>query len=99
MSHKITVVDYDAWQRGYMPPSEHVLIDQLAYRGARVVTSADHTDDGAFWVVVRGFRPSEKSRKVLFDLHDVLTDDMIEKRRERKKSEDDYNRSWNWMGS
>lgn len=42
-----TVVDYDAWKRGYMPPSEHVLIDQLAYRGARVVMGSDFGDHGA----------------------------------------------------
>lgn len=50
----LSVVDYDAWNRGYMPPSEHVLIDQLAYRGARVVMSSDWGSYGAVWVVVRG---------------------------------------------
>jgi hypothetical protein len=33
LSERQTPVDYDAWNRGYMPPSEHVLIDKLAYRG------------------------------------------------------------------
>jgi hypothetical protein len=48
-----TVVDYKSWEKGYMPPSEHVLIDQLSYRGARVVMSSDF-GDLAYWLVVRG---------------------------------------------
>jgi hypothetical protein len=49
-------VDYEAWGKGYMPPSEHVLIDQLAYRGARVISSSDsgRPDGPAYWLVVRG---------------------------------------------
>lgn len=50
----LSVVDYDAWERGYMPPSEHVLIDQLAYRGARVKLASDWGEQGAIWIVVRG---------------------------------------------
>lgn len=50
----LSVVDYDAWERGYMPPSEHILIDQLAYRGARVKMSSDWGDSGAIWIVMRG---------------------------------------------
>jgi hypothetical protein len=48
-----TVVDYEAWERGYMPPSEHVLIDQLSYRGAKVLMMMDHGERGALWLVVR----------------------------------------------
>lgn len=48
-----SVVDYEAWQKGYTPPSEHVLIDQLAYRGARVVLSCDYGGT-AYWLVLRG---------------------------------------------
>lgn len=51
----LSVVDYAAWEKGYMPPSEHVLIDQLAYRGARVVMSSDFGDQ-AYWLVMRGER-------------------------------------------
>lgn len=47
------VVDYDAWRRGYMPPSEHVLIDKLAHRGARVKFSA-HVTDTEWWIVSNG---------------------------------------------
>jgi len=56
MGRPDTVVDYYAWNRGYTPPSEHVLIDQLSYRGARVVMASDWGKDGAIWVVVRGDR-------------------------------------------
>lgn len=48
-----TVVAYESWRKGYMPPSEHILIDQLSYRGARVVMSSDF-GDVAWWLVVRG---------------------------------------------
>lgn len=48
-----SVVDYDAWKRGYMPPSEHVLIDELSYRGAKVVSSSNGSK-GGWWLVVRG---------------------------------------------
>ena len=49
----LSPVDYDAWERGYMPPSEHVLIDALVYRGARVKCSATGTKRG-WWLVVQG---------------------------------------------
>lgn len=53
----LSIVDYAAWEKGYMPPSEHVLIDQLSYRGARVVMSSD-MGDSAYWLVVRGTKLS-----------------------------------------
>ena len=51
-------VDYRAWKKGYMPPSEHLLIDQLAYRGAKVVMSSDDGERGAFWIVMRDMKPT-----------------------------------------
>jgi hypothetical protein len=60
----LSVVDYDAWERGYMPPSEHVLIDQLSYRGARIVMSSDY-GDSAFWLVIRGKTPTGKHNLAL----------------------------------
>lgn len=64
-----SVVDYEAWKKGYTPPSEHILIDQLAYRGARVAMMSDWGEEvGAFWVVVRG-RPLDRvTRKQMFGL-------------------------------
>jgi hypothetical protein len=49
-----TVVDYEAWNRGYMPPSEHVLIDKLSYRGARVQLSTPVSREHQIWVVIEG---------------------------------------------
>jgi hypothetical protein len=54
MSDPIKVVDYDAWRRGYMPPSEHVLIDKLAFRGAKVIYSTPTSKKGQIWIVVEG---------------------------------------------
>ena len=48
-----SVVDYAAWKKGYMPPGEHVLIDQLAYRGAKVKFSS-HVTDTEWWIVANG---------------------------------------------
>lgn len=61
MSEK--VVNYDAWKAGYTPPTEHILIDQLAYRGARVIMMSDWGDDGAYWIVTRGKILSPAVRK------------------------------------
>lgn len=68
----LSPVDYDAWERGYMPPSEHVLIDALAYRGARVVMSTQVNDFGV-WLVVRGGTVPKEARKVLMEaIHSTL---------------------------
>lgn len=61
-------VDYDAWRRGYMPPSEHILIDQLMFRGARPIMSMDMEGGGAWWLVIRGPYPSAKVRKAIMRL-------------------------------
>jgi len=63
-----TVVDYDAWNRGYMPPSEHVLIDKLAYRGARVQLSTPISREHQIWVVIEGPPLNNKQRKQLRDM-------------------------------
>lgn len=74
MANPETVVDYAAWRKGYMPPSEHVLIDQLAYRGARVVLGSDWGNFG-MWVVVRGKTPSREIRKKLMEMIDLALED------------------------
>ena len=48
----LSVVDYAAWKRGYMPPSEHILIDELSYRGAKVKFSTQ-IDSVGIWIVVK----------------------------------------------
>lgn len=73
------VVDYAAWNKGYMPPSEHILIDQLAYRGARVIHGCDLGDHGACWVVVRGKIPNRMVRKLMRELMDMVFEDEPQK--------------------
>jgi len=46
-----------------MPPSEHVLIDELAYRGAKVVLSSSSAARG-FWLVTKGYENSAELRKI-----------------------------------
>lgn len=74
----LSVVDYAAWEKGYMPPSEHILIDQLAYRGARVVMSADYGPDEAYWLVVRGKKITGRQlltvRKAIADALDAINE-------------------------
>ena len=68
----LSPVDYEAWEKGYMPPSEHVLIDALAYRGARVAMSTQANDFGV-WLVVKGGTVPKGARKVLMEaIHDTL---------------------------
>lgn len=70
----LSPVDYAAWEKGYMPPSEHILIDQLAYRGARVVLGSDLGDMG-FWVVMRGKWPSAAVRKKLREMLELVLEE------------------------
>lgn len=60
-------VNYEAWQDGYQPPGDHVLIHNLMYEGAHVVSSLA-LDGFGFWVVVRGTLAGKKGevfRKML----------------------------------
>lgn len=51
-----------------MPPSEHVLIDALQFRGARILFSSDNGDGkGAVWLVYRDVRPSHARMMVLME--------------------------------
>lgn len=72
-------VDYDAWRNGYMPPSEHVLIDQLAYRGARVIQSSESgkPDGPAYWLVVRGKANPKKIGIALMQLMEAWEDEEL----------------------
>jgi hypothetical protein len=49
-------------------PAEHVLIDALSYRGARVVASTQCNDFG-FWLVIRGDIDRKKLSKITNALH------------------------------
>lgn len=70
-----TVVDYAAWEKGYMPPSEHILIDELSYRGARVVLSTSLSREHTMWFVVKGPPLTNKQRKMLRDIMAIWFDD------------------------
>ena len=74
-----SIVDYDAWRKGYVPPSEHVLIDELSYRGAKVVLAST---GGAcdFWLVIKQDRPlSRKQRKAMLTLIEMGVDELDHK--------------------
>lgn len=59
----ISPVNYKAWQEGYLPPSEHVLIHSLIYDGAKVLTSLRY-EKFCFWVVTRGNIPTGTKGKL-----------------------------------
>ncbi len=61
-------VDYEAWAKGYLPPSDHLLIDELMFRGARPIMSSDNGKDGAWWFVIRGKFPGSKTRLAIYKL-------------------------------
>lgn len=84
MEQPKTVVDYEAWGKGYTPPSEHILIDQLAYRGALVNTSSN-LGDCAFWLVTRGFKLHGEAQ---LKLYEILHDFIIEEFKARKAEAD-----------
>ncbi|WGR74356.1 MULTISPECIES: hypothetical protein [unclassified Bradyrhizobium] len=71
----LSVVDYDAWNRGYMPPSEHVLIDKLAYRGARVHLSTPISREHQIWIVIDGPALTNKQRKAIRDMVNLWFED------------------------
>src|SRR3990167_7252823 len=74
----LSVVDYDAWEKGYMPPSEHILIDQLAYRGARIMCSSSG-GDFSYWLVIKGKLPPRQTRfticRMLMEQLDLADED------------------------
>ena len=63
-----SVVDYDAWKRGCMPPSEHVLIDELSYRNAKVVSSSSGSK-GGWWLVIKGDVDRKKLAHISKNIH------------------------------
>lgn len=73
-----SVVDYVAWKRGYMPPSEHRLIDELSYRGAKVVASSE-SGDFSFWLVVKGTSLTRKQRAAFMKFLELTIDELPEK--------------------
>lgn len=71
-----SVVDYDAWNRGYMPPTEHILIHKLSHEGARVVLSSWLGGDSQIWVVMEGAKPlTTKQRRLLLRMLEMWFED------------------------
>jgi hypothetical protein len=58
-----------------MPPSEHVLIDKLAFRGARVQLSTPIGREHQIWVVIEGPPLTNKQRKMLRDMVNLWFED------------------------
>jgi hypothetical protein len=53
MNYAMSPVNYKAWQEGYMPPSEHLLIDALSFRGAKVAFQSSMFGT-EYWLVMKG---------------------------------------------
>lgn len=64
----LSVVDYVAWEKGYMPPSEHILIDKLSYRGAKVIMSFSVSRKEQVWIVLEGAPLTDKKRKFMLEI-------------------------------
>lgn len=68
-------VDYEAWRKGYMPPSEHILIHKLSVGEVKVVASSSIGGDG-WWLVVGGGKPLSKAqKKAIRFLMETMDDD------------------------
>jgi hypothetical protein len=85
MPPKLSVVDYDAWEKGYMPPSEHCLIDALSYRGAKVAM-ASGVRETHWWLVVKGEFDDDIAHDIIGMLQIYLDG---RERRKRTKPEPD----------
>lgn len=71
-------VDYDAWSRGYIPPSEHVLIDALQFRGAKVQMSTGVGHGGQVWIVYSGPAFNAKARRHLLAMMQALDEALVD---------------------
>lgn len=68
MNQVISPVDYDAWNKGYMPPTEHILIHKLQFERTKVVLSTMVSRDNQMWVVIEGPPLSRNARKAIRSL-------------------------------
>lgn len=72
----LSVVDYTAWNRGYMPPSEHILIHKLSHEGARVAFASWLGGDAHMWIVLEGGKAlTNKQRKAMREFVLLMVDD------------------------
>lgn len=72
-------VDYEAWKRGYMPPSEHLLIHELTYEGAKVIGKSGF-DGNEYWLVAKGQPFSDA-----FAINMFLMDQLLEMAKDHKE--------------
>lgn len=71
----LSIVDYAAWEKGYMPPSEHILIDKLSYRGAKVIMSFSVASNEQVWIVLEGgVKLTNSKRKFLLEIMNTWFD-------------------------
>lgn len=92
MPPTLSVVDYDAWNKGYMPPSNHILIHKLSYEDAKVVISTSVSREHQMWIVIEGPPLTKAARKMLREVIKIWFDDEPEQI-EAKPSEDDKTQS------
>lgn len=76
----LSPVDYDAWDRGYMPPTEHILIDALQFREAKVKFMTGFSPHHNMFVVVQGpdmtAKQRQQMRRVFKMMMDLESDDV-----------------------
>lgn len=73
-----SVVDYDAWRKGYMPPTEHSLVHELSHGTAQVIMSSTGGKSGYWLVSKNGKLPPRKDRLLLWKMLEVLSEDEAE---------------------
>ena len=67
----LSVVDYDAWNKGYQPPCEHVLVHELSHGGARVPCMSS-LGDFTWWLVVQGNVTNKRIKAISRMLHEQM---------------------------
>lgn len=73
-----SVVDYDAWRKGYNPPSEHILIDALSYRDAKVVLASQSPELSFWFVIQQDAGMTRRKSKALLKMMKLVLDEIEE---------------------
>lgn len=83
----LSPTDYAAWSKGYMPPSEHILIDELSFHGATVMaSSSDLSGNGvSWWLVTKGGGRGEHTSRIGLAVHQLMAEWEIETIRALRK--------------
>lgn len=75
-------IDYEAWNRGYSPPSEHLLIHELTYNDARVIGKSGF-EENEYWLVSKG-EPFTDPFAVNMFLMDALLEMAVDHKEQRR---------------